>query len=188
MADVSPNKVKFNLKNVHYSAGTFGANNSYTFGTPVAIPGAVSLSLDANGEPENFYADGIAYYVMNNNMGYEGDLEIALIPDSFRTSILGETADSAGVITENSNAELTHFALLFEFDGDQREIKHVLYNCTAKRPQISSQTNEEGKEVRTETLSIKATPLPDGIVKAKTSDSTASATVSGWYSTVYVAA
>ena len=45
------------------------------------LPGSVSLSLDANGEPENFYADGIAYYVINNNMGYDGDLELALIPD-----------------------------------------------------------------------------------------------------------
>ena len=43
--------------------------------------------MDANGEIEPFYADNIAYYVVNNNSGYEGDLEIALIPESFlRTS------------------------------------------------------------------------------------------------------
>ena len=38
------------------------------------MPGSVSISLDANGEPENFYADGVAYYVINNNMGYDGEL------------------------------------------------------------------------------------------------------------------
>ena len=38
------------------------------------MPGSVSISLDANGEPENFYADGGVYYVINNNCGYDGDL------------------------------------------------------------------------------------------------------------------
>lgn len=28
-----------------------------SFGTPTAMPGAVFISLDANGEPENVYAD-----------------------------------------------------------------------------------------------------------------------------------
>lgn len=70
------------------------------------LPGSVSLSLDANGEPENFYADGIAYYVINNNMGYDGDLELALIPESFRTDVLREKLDAKGVLIENSDAEL----------------------------------------------------------------------------------
>ena len=49
----------------------------------VAMPGAVSLSLEPNGEPSNFYADGYAYYTISNNMGYEGDLELAMVPESF---------------------------------------------------------------------------------------------------------
>ena len=52
------NKVKFNICNVHYALQTIGDNGDVSFGTPVPMPGAVSLSLDANGEPSNFYADG----------------------------------------------------------------------------------------------------------------------------------
>ena len=180
------NKVKFNLKNVHYALLTLSAQNVPSFGTPVPVPGAVSLSLDANGEPENFYADGGVYYVINNNMGYDGDLELAMIPESFRTDVLKETLDANGVLVESAESNLAAFALLFEFDGDQKHIRHVLYNCAASRPGIEGKTNEESKEVQTETLTIKASPLPDGTVKAKTGDTTDAATYDGWYGAVYL--
>lgn len=73
------NKVKFNICNVHYALITVNDDGEVTFGTPVAMPGAVSLSLEPNGEPSNFYADGYAYYTISNNMGYEGDLELAMV-------------------------------------------------------------------------------------------------------------
>lgn len=179
------NKVKFNICNVHYAPITVTENNVVSFGTPVAMPGAVSISLDPTGEPESFYADGIEYYVINNNQGYDGDLELAMIPESFRTDILKETADANNVLVENANSETGSFALLFEFDGDIRKIRHVMYNCSASRPTIESKTNEEDKEVQTETLTIKARPMADGYVKAKTGDSTTDEVYNNWYSAVY---
>lgn len=180
------NKVKFNICNVHYAPLTAGEDSVDTFGTPVAMPGAVSLSMDPNGEPESFYADGIEYYIINNNMGYDGDLELAMIPEAFRTEILKEETDANKVLVENCNAETGSFALLFEFDGDVKKIRHVLYNCSASRPKIESKTNEESREVQTETLTVKARPLASGYVKAKTGDTTTSAVYDDWYKTVYL--
>ena len=180
------NKVKFNLCNVHFAPLTVDPDTgTVTFATPIAMPGAVSLSLDPTGEPEPFYADGVAYYMINNNQGYDGDLELALIPESFRTQVLKETADTKGVLLENVNSETGQFALLFEFDGDIHKIRHVLYNCSAARPSISSQTNEESKEVRTEILSLKARSLANGLVKAKTGDDVDDTVYQNWYSAVY---
>lgn len=180
------NKVKYNLKNAHYAMLTVGEDGVPAYGTPVPLPGAVSIGLDADGEPENFYADGCAYYVINNNMGYDGDLELAIIPESFRISALNETLDDKNVLIENANTELNSFALLFEFDGDVKHIRHALYNCSASRPGTEGKTNEESREVQTETLTIKATPLSSGMVKAKIGDSTDATIYANWYKSVYM--
>ena len=182
----SKNKVKFNIRNVHYAKLTVSETGEVTFAKPVPMPGAVSLSLDPNGEPSVFYADGYAYYTISNNQGYEGDLELALVPESFRTDILKETMDSNSVLIEDATVETEKFALLFEFDGDVKKIRHVLYNCIASRPTIESSTKEDEIEVKTETLSITASPLSGGYVKARTSDTTTEEAYEGWYQDVYL--
>lgn len=101
------------------------------------MPGTVSLSLDPNGEPSNFYADGYAYYTISNNMGYEGDLELAMVPESFRTDVQKEELAGNKVLVENANVETENFALLFEFDGDVRKIRHVLYHFPQPGPPLS---------------------------------------------------
>lgn len=179
------NKVKFNICNVHYAPITAAEDGTVSFAAPVAMPGVVSISMDPTGEPESFYADGVEYYVINNNQGYDGDLELAMIPESFRTDILKEETDANQVLVENANSETGSFALLFEFDGDIRKIRHVLYNCSASRPSIESKTNEEDKEVQTETLTVKARPMANGYVKAKTGDATTETVYNNWYKSVY---
>ena len=115
------NKIKYNLKNVHAAIQSHTEDGGYSYDTPMSIPGAVSLSLDAEGETSPFYADGIVYFRSYANNGYSGDLEIALIPEWFRTEILKETLDANGVLVEKADTtESVKFALLFEFDGDER--------------------------------------------------------------------
>ncbi len=184
MADKA-NKVKFGLKNVYYAKVTFDDDLTPTFATPVRIPGAVNLSLDAEGEAENFYADDSIYVVLAANNGYSGDLEIALIPESFLTDILHEEKDTNGVLVEQSDIEVEHFALLFEFSGDQHKTRHVLYNCTCSRPTIESATTEDKKEPQTDKLSLTALPLASGYVKAKTSLTTDTTVYDSWFSAVY---
>ena len=183
------NKVKYNIKNVHAAKLTETVANgvvTYTYGTPKAIPGAVSISFDAEGDMKPFYADGIVYYRSLNNNGYAGDLEIALIPEWFRTEILQETLDAKGVLIEKSDSkENVRFALLFEFDGDVNAIRHVFYNCSAGRTGVESETKEDSIEPGTEKLTITADPRADCMVKARSGDTTNSTVYANWYKSVY---
>lgn len=182
------NKVKYNIKNVHVAKQTEKTTEgvtTYTYDTPKNIPGAVSISLDAQGEISKFYADGIVYYVTSANNGYEGDLEMALIPSWFRTEILNEEQDKNGVLVENADKQVNKFALLFEFDGDAKAIRRCLYNCTCTRPSIASETKEETVEPGTESLTITNSPRKDGLVKAQTGPDTADGTYTAWYTKVY---
>lgn len=181
------NKVKYNLKNVHAAKLKKSSEGTFSYENPKSIPGAVSISLEAEGESSPFYADGIVYFRSTANNGYSGDLEIALIPEWFRTEILKEELDKNGVLVEKANvSETEKFALLFEFDGDVNAIRHVLYNCSASRPSIESETKEDTIEPGTETLSLTADPREDGLVKSRTGDTTSADTYANWYKSVYI--
>lgn len=182
----TPNKVKYGLKNAHYALLTINEDGSVSFGTPVPIPGSVSLTMDAQGETSTFYADNMAYYVTATNGGYSGSFEVALIPDSFRTSVLGETLDAdAQILVENVNNQTSPFALMFEFQGDQKAIRHILYNCTCTRPSVSGSTTTNTTEPTTETMTLTASPLPNGVTKARTTMTTPDIQYAAWYDAVW---
>lgn len=185
------NKVKYGLSNVYYAIATIASDGTATYGTPVAMPGAVNLSLDAQGENSPFYADNIKYYVTSSNTGYEGDLEMAIVPDSFKKDCLGEIEDENHVLVEDSGAVAVPFALLFQFEGDKNGTRHVLYNCTATRPQISGATKEDSTEPQTETVSLSCASiynddLDKNVVKARCANETTTAAVyADWFTEVY---
>lgn len=187
MADT--NKIKYGIKNCYYAKATISTSGTATYSTPVALPGAVSLSLDAQGDTNKFFADNIVYFTSVSNNGYEGDLELAKVPETFLKDILGYIEDGAGALVEDANAVPAHFALIGQFEGDAHAKRFVLYNCVAARPSLSGNTKEESIEPQTESLSITATTvynsvLDTDVVKASVSESTTGAYTT-WLTTVY---
>ena len=155
-------KVKFGISNVHYAI-LDGENNTY--GTPVAIPGAVSLSLEPSGDTTPFYADNIQYFVAVANSGYTGDLEVAVFPEAFLKDVFGYTLDTTSKVMNGT--------------------KFVLYNCTCTRPTRELNTTTESVEPQTQTVSITASPLANGNSLAYTTAETPEETVNGWYTAVF---
>ncbi len=188
-----PNKIKYGLKSVYYAVATIAEDGSATYAAPVALPGAVSLSMDPQGELTPFHADNIVYYMSSANNGYEGDLTLAMVPDSFKKDVLGYVEDTKKVLVEDADAEPAHFALLFQFEGDAKAIRRVLYNCVAGRPTDNGNTKEENVSPETDQLSLTATTiynasLDKNVVKAECNDTTDADVYAGWFTNVYIPA
>lgn len=190
------NKVKFGLKNVHYAMVTETVSTdgtvSSSYGTVKALAGAVNLSLSSTASKSVFRADNEDYFVSYGQGGYEGDLEVARVNEDFLKDVLGLLEDDDNILVESSDAFKTvkYFALLFEFDGDQKAVKHCLYKCSASRPDIASATTGEGGEIEPQTESVTITAVPradaDKYIHLQTQDATSTAVVEAWYTAVPV--
>ena len=183
------NKVKYGLQSVYYAKATIDSNNVATYDAPVAWPGAVNLSLSAEGDTTKFRADNIDYWVGQSNNGYSGDFESALIPDSFRKDILGYIEGSNGILVEDAQAKTTPFALMFQFEGDEKNTRHVFYNVTCTRPTVAGQTTAETIEPQTETVTFTAVAIHNSalnkdIIKASAPETTSGAYTT-WFTSVY---
>ena len=183
---MSENKVKFGLSNVHIAKIT-EQDGQITYGTPFAMPGAVSLTADPAGDTTPFYADNIKYYIATSNQGYEGDLEIAMTPDQFLTEILGQIADTNGAVFESADDVNARFALMGEIEGDVKKRRFVYFDCTATRPSAEMNTVEESKEPQTDTISITMSPRStDKAIKAVIEPSETNAEVyNAFFTSVY---
>ena len=186
MAETS--KVRFGLSNVYYAPIT---NSGY--GTPVRIPGAVSLSLSVEGsDPSTFWADNIAYYVQAGaNGGYTGTLTMALIPDAFKVAILGEVVDDNGMQVEIADASQTSFALMYEVSGDADKKRYCFFNCTASRVAANANTTSDSTDPDTQELEFTAigkdftfggTNVTKSIIKGSAEESATA--YSTWFSAV----
>lgn len=188
MAETSDkNKVHYDLQNVYVAEVTVDESDAVTFGTPERLRGAISMDLSAQGDTVTQRADGINYYVNNSNNGYQGDLTLAMVPDWFKEKYLGMTLSTKDkVLVENATTDKPKaFALLYEFQGDANARRHVMYNCLAARPSAHGENKDSKVEADTEALTLTASPLPDGSVKASTTAETPTSVYDNWTKAVW---
>lgn len=149
-------KVQWGLSNVHIAARNESEQGVVSYGTPVALKGAVSLTLDPQQSNFDFYADNIDFFNGSSLTKYEGELEVALIPDWFKTGYLGYKTDTDGHLV-STNVQGGAFAIMFQVEGDTSGKKYAIYNCKANKPSLDYSTIEDQVEVNTETLATSIT-------------------------------
>lgn len=177
-------KVKFGLSDVHYAVLD---EEEQSYGTVKAIPGAVNLELDPEGDSNKFYADNGAFAVFDTNAGYTGDLEIAMIPDDVYKTLLGFVSGSDGELIETTNTSDVHFGLSFRVETNyQKSIGFRFYNCTLSRPKLESGTTEDSTDPSTDTLSITFLPftLESGVSVTKAHKELSATEAATWCSTI----
>lgn len=157
-----------------------------TYSAIVPMPGAVSLTLEQQGEVTKVYADNIVWYQTASNNGYEGDLELMTFPDEFLTQILGQENDTTNkILVERDSDQTKPFGFVFRVKNDINETCHVFYNCTATRPSVGGATKEESFEPSTQTVTISAVSLPQlGYIKSKTTQATEEEVKEAWFSNI----
>lgn len=196
-------KVLYGLSNVHYCKLTEVTDPdtgviTTQYGEIKQWPGAVNLQLDPSGNPIIFSADNSAYYTISNNQGYEGSLEVAMIPDDVRVDVVGNKADNKGFIVETDKDQIDYFALMFEINTDVNPTRYIFYKVSlSQRPSVASKTVDVSGdlEIGTETVNLKAMPMAsyveiDGIqchlVKAFTGEDVDATAYNSFYTDVYI--
>lgn len=148
------NKVEFGISNLHVGTYTVGTSGTATLGTPYHQPGAVSLSLEEQSDKNDFYADNIIYWSGYSGGSFEGDLEVAMFDDAFKTQFLGYVTLTNGGIATVKNATKPNVYIAFEVEGDAEARRVIFYNCTLGAIGREYATIEDTKEPATETLGI----------------------------------
>lgn len=151
-----PNKVEFGISQLHVGTYTV-SGDSVTLGTPYHQKGAVSFSPEEQSESNNFYADNIAYWSGYSGGSIEGDLEVAMYDDAFKTQFLGYKALTSGGLANVKNPTKPNVYIAFQVEGDAESRRVILYNCSLGAITREYNTIEESKEPATETLAVTCT-------------------------------
>lgn len=151
------NKVEFGISNLHVMTYTVSDAGVVTIGTPYHQKGAVSFSPEENSKQNNFYADNIVYWSGYSGGSIEGDLEVAMFDDTFKTRFLGYRTLTSGGLANVKNAEKPKVCIAFQVEGDAESRRVILYNCALGAIKRNYNTIEENKEPATETLAITCT-------------------------------
>lgn len=154
------NIVTFGLKNVHYSIATLNdTDGTWSFATPVALPGAQEFSSDLIGSSSQVYADDQVVATLNQNAGRTITLKLTELTDEFKTDVLGYKKTTNGNLVEITNAEVVTFALGFEFQGDAKARRTWFYLCTVSPINEATKSKADSVEANSITLTITARPI-----------------------------
>lgn len=178
------NKVKYGLRNVHLFEIT-DSGTKLTYGTPVPWRGATELTLDPNGDALEVHADDIIYDKEENNQGYTGKLTMLYLQPEIEALLFGNVENSDGVVVENADNHGSKVAVAFEFSGDKKHVRHILYNVAFSRAGDGSATKSDKIDAQTAEFEFSAMADPyDYKIKGKAAQG--SAKYDNWFTSVYV--
>lgn len=174
------------LKGIHVAPYNSGEK---TFGTPIPITGAKSVSAELEYSEVKFYADDINDFSDYQFAGGSGELVLSGLKLEEYETLFGSNY-AKGIATVNSGDVTPQLAILFERKklGTTGKILYVIYNVKFAPPTIEATTLEGDISEETVTLPFTVSEMTNGDVY-KMCDTTAADLVTGvdtgWYDAVY---
>lgn len=155
------NKVQFGICKVHWAK----RYDDGTYDVPVHMPGADTLTISNNdNEGSQISKDNGLYWDGAGSRTKTGELVMARYLEDFKTQILGFIEEDGG-FTEGTGAT-SHFALMFEGDGDLAGDRFVWFDCSATTPtQTWATTQADGtitEATETSTITANLVEMADG--------------------------
>lgn len=148
------NKVEFGISQLHVGTYEDDGNGNVTLGSPYHQKGAVSFSPEEQAEKSDFYADNKVYWSGYSGGSFEGDLEVALFDDAFKTNFLGYKKLTNGGLANVKNATKPNVYIAFQVEGDAESRRVIFYNCALGVISREFNTIEESKEPVTEKIGM----------------------------------
>ena len=147
-------KVIYGLKNVHYAIYD---EKEKKYGDWKAIPGAVSLSADADTTQNDFYADDVVYATILASSKETGSIEFAAITDEMYKDLFGYATDeTSGLTYQDTEPSIVTVALGYEVSGNEGKMRGVRYNVQFTDPSQSANTMTDSTNPDTVTANYTA--------------------------------
>ena len=148
------NKVMFGVSELHVGLYEVAGDGTVTLGSPVNVPGTVSINLEAEAEENSFYADNVRYWTGYSDNGYTGEIENALFDDTFKTTFMNYVQLDDGGIAQIKGEKNKTVYFMFQADGDVENRRMIVYNVTLGQINREYATTEDSIEPQTATLSF----------------------------------
>lgn len=170
-------KVVFNIKKLQFSKITAVSDTGVpTYGSPLKLPGTVSLTLNSETTSDPFYADGEVYFLPKGAETQTGTLENAQFSDEVLKAIYAYVEDTNGNMLA-TDGQVAEFGMQFACDSDDGEIYFTYYRCTTTKPGLNVTTNAPGATINPQSVNVTASTitLSDGNTKCLSSYATKNA-------------
>jgi len=134
--------IKFNVKNLKYAT----KDAEGTYGTPVDLAYANSLSLEADYNEMKIYGDGKLIGILADDKGKTGTLSVTNIEEAYEIACGRMMKVDGGIADVQQHASIEH-AIYYEVDalkdGVPITIKNWLFNCITGKPNESYQQTQD---------------------------------------------
>ena len=158
---------RFNVKNVMYAVkGSTG-----TYGTPVDLAYATSISLEADYSEQKLYGDGQVLAVLGNDKGKTGTLGVINLDKDYEIAMKRAMEVTSGLADIQQRSTVAH-AIYFETDaiedGVGKTVKVWLLNVTTGKASESYSQTEDSPTINNYEYSLSV--LGEAVRKANGTD------------------